>query len=131
MEPDYSHYSLQALLEVHDSIDRELYPERYTRVCAEIEKKQDDPVEVALLEEDTLYDKIIFVRVILFLCGLFACSRLYTAWSEGVISWKGEKEYYLNQQPNGFYILVAFHIGMVLFSLYMVISDRWIKKSNV
>jgi hypothetical protein len=53
MEPDYTKYSRDDLLEVMETINKDLYPERYQRVIAELSKKSQQASDHPQIEKSS------------------------------------------------------------------------------
>jgi uncharacterized RDD family membrane protein YckC len=49
---DYGNYSINELMQVHNDIDKEKYPDRFQEILAEIEKRKSQPTEKDLEELD-------------------------------------------------------------------------------
>lgn len=130
MEPNYSNYNLKELLEARDSIDKQAHPLRYIKICQEIEVKSNYPQEMRDLKQHNLFPKLVFTKVVMSLIGLFIASRLFTAFTEGYISWKGKTDYFVHQNPQTYYVLVAVHIFFLGFCIFMVFTNRWADKYN-
>lgn len=109
MEPDYQNYSLQELLEARSSIDQQAYPLRYFKIFQQIEVAANKPQERQVLKDRDFFSRLVFVKVIMSLLSIILASKLYYAFSEGYISWKGNTDYFVQQSPQTYYFLVAVH----------------------
>lgn len=130
MEPDYQNYSLQELLEARSSIDQQAYPLRYFKICQQIEVAASKPQERQALKDRDFFSRLVFVKVITSLLSIILASKLYYAFSEGYISWKGNTDYFVQQSPQTYYFLVAVHFFFLGFFLVLVFTNWWIKKQN-
>lgn len=54
---DYSRYTVDELLDVHENIDRESYPDRFQALCEEIQRRKDNGEYEKRLEEIAEYEE--------------------------------------------------------------------------
>lgn len=130
MEPDYSNYELKELLEARASIDRDAHIYRYFKICQEIDAKIVKPEEIKTLTRRDNFAKLAFVKVIFSLLTIFLTHKLFVAFTEGYISWKGKTNYYVQQSPQNYYVLIAIHLFFLLFLLYLLVTKHWADKLN-
>lgn len=130
MEPDYSTYDLSALLEARDGIDRQAQSLRYFKISQEIDDRLVRPEAVDQLVKRDNYAKVIFLKVIIGFLSLFLANKLFVAFTDGYISWKGKRNYFVHDSPQTYYFLVALHIFFLGFCLYLVTTGRWANKRN-
>ena len=130
MEPDYSNYDLKELLEARESIDRHTHVHRYFQICQEIDAKVILPKETQRLNSRNNFAKLAFVKVIFSLLSIFLLHKLFIAFTDGYISWKGKPDYYVQQSPETYYLLVAVNVFFLLFCVYLVVTNRWANKLN-
>ena len=60
-EPDYSKYSLDALYDVQDKINKKKYPDRYNVICEEIKKRLIDDFDDDKIEIDTFDNRKYYI----------------------------------------------------------------------
>ncbi|WP_199525501.1 hypothetical protein [Pseudoalteromonas sp. bablab_jr011] len=130
MEPDYSNYSLQELLEARSSIDQQAHPLRYFIICQQIEVAANKPQERQALEKRDFFARFVLVKTIMALLSIILATKLYYAFSKGYISWKGNTDYFVQQNPQIYYVLVAVHVFFLGLFLVLLFTNRWIKKQN-
>ncbi len=128
MEPDYSTYSLRDLLEAREAIDKAAHPLRYFKICQEVEDRVKQPTHVKAYHSKDFFAVIIFVKAMMLFSGFAFTHKLYIAYTEGHISWRGGSIYYADLQPEAFNIVVMISIALLIFSLYIVFTNHWVKR---
>ena len=128
MEPDYSTYSLRDLLEAREAIDKAAHPLRYFKICQEIEDRVKQPANVKAYHNRGIRAAIIYIKAMMLFAGFFFTYQLYIAYTEGHISWRGRSTYYAERHPEAFNLTVIIIIALLIFSLYIVFSNHWIKR---
>ncbi|MFY8326251.1 hypothetical protein [Pseudoalteromonas sp. ZZD1] len=130
IEPNYQNYTLQELLEAQETIDKEQFPLRYQQLCAQINLKQNDPQQVALVEQKKYLNNLIFAKVILALLSCFFAFELYSSWQFGVASFR-KSEYSLADNPQMFYFIIFTHSILLFVFLIMLIRNSWVKQAEM
>lgn len=130
MDPDYSNYDLTELLEARESIDRNAHIHRYFKICQEIDARVIQPKEIQRLNSRNNFSKLVFVKVIFSLLSIFFTHKLFIEFTDSYISWRGKTNYYAQQSPDVYYLLVAVNVFFLLFCVYLVVTNRWANKLN-
>ncbi len=130
MEPDYSNYDLKELLEARESIDRNTHIHRYFKISQEIDAKVIQPKETQRLRSRNNFTKLAFVKVIFSFLSIFFAHKLFIAFEDGYISWRGNIDYHAQQSPETYYFLIAVNVFFLLFCVYLVVTNRWANKLN-
>jgi len=121
MQPDFSKYTLEELLDIEQNIDKNLYPERYERVCTLIKVREADPVELNTIELKEKSSKIHRVLYIVAFFWFFAFYSIIT----GEFSLKSYTATFADN-PVGFFGGVGFYFGFGLY-LYFVYKKQYNK----
>ena len=120
MQPNYSTYTLDELIDVESHIDKVIYPERYKQVCEQITLKQNDP---KVADEIKLNGKVAKVNRLLYLVAFFWFFAFFTLLT-GEFRIKGYSAYYEDNT-------IGFFCGVVLyFSLGLLIYIKYLNQSR-
>ncbi|QCZ94794.1 hypothetical protein [Salinimonas iocasae] len=130
MEPDYSTYSLRDLLEAREAIDKAAHPLRYFKICQEIEDRVKQPANVKAYHSKDFFAVIIFVKAMMLFSGFVFTHKLYIAYTEGHISWRGRSTYYAELHPEAFNLVVIIILAFLIFTLYIVFTNHWTRRNG-
>lgn len=127
MEPDYSKYTQEELLNVYESIDREMYPERFKALCNYIELKK--PVE----KKEEIIDQPKKLKGSWLACLIFGlyfflhgCYSIYTGEYNGLKN----VHHSLEDDPGWFKFSVGLQIVMGLYLLLHFYRLRYNKPNQ-
>ena len=124
MQPNFSKYTLEELLDIERNIDKDAYPERYKIVCKLIEVKEKDPVEIESIE---LKEKSSKIHRVLYVVAFFWFFAFYSI-IKGEFSLKSYTATYADE-PLAFFCGVGFYLGFGLY-LYFVYKKQYNKLIN-
>ncbi|TPH16088.1 hypothetical protein [Litorilituus lipolyticus] len=115
MQPDFSKYTLEELLDIEQNIDKDLYPERYEIVCKLIQVKASNSVEVDAI---ALEEKSSKIHRVLYVVGLFWFFAFYSI-IKGEFSLKSYTATFADN-PLGFFcgVGVYFSLGLYFYFMY-------------
>jgi len=124
MQPNFSKYTLEELLDIERNIDKETYPERYEIVCKLIKVKETDPVEI---ESTEFKEKPSKNHRVLFVVAFFWFFAFHSI-TKGEFTLKSYTATYANE-PLAFFCGVGFYfaIGLYLCFLYKKQYNKSIK----
>lgn len=124
MQPNFSKYTLEELLDIERNIDRDAYPERYEIVCELIKVKETDPVEIESME---LKEKSFKIHRVLYVVAFFWFFAFYSI-IKGEFSLKSYTATFANE-PLAFFCGVGFYFGLGLY-LYFAYKKQYNKLIN-
>jgi preprotein translocase subunit SecG len=109
------------------------FDESFQEIGSEIDlrKQNGDEGFVSKRDDSKAAVKVLVLKLTFLLLSIFMASRIYVALSAGVISWKGNDEYYLAEQPQTFYFVFMVHVLFLLVCLFLAFSNRHFKKHDV
>ena len=108
MQPDFSKYTLEELLDIEQNIDKHTYPERYETVCKLI--KEAKPVDFEAIELKEKSSKSHLILYFVALCWFFAFYSII----KGEFTLKSYTATYAND-PLIFFCGVGFYFGLGLY----------------
>jgi hypothetical protein len=118
MQPNFSKYTLEELLDIERNIDKDTYPERYEIVCKLIKVKETDRIEV---ESTEFKEKSSKIHRVLFVVAFFWFFAFHSI-MKGEFTLKSYTATYENE-PLAFFCGVGFYFGLGLYLCFLYIKQ--------